>query len=71
MPKKKAGLIILAHEGRKIDWGSITGEGIRAAIASFKSGKCFLLVLAQYTAVLYPLEAQLPRQPLALPTPPP
>ena len=39
MPKKKAGLIILAHEGRKIDWGCITGEGIRAALASFKSGK--------------------------------
>ena len=58
MPKKKAGLIILAHEGRKIDWGCITGEGIRAALASFKTGKRFLPVLAQYTAVLYPQEPQ-------------
>ena len=71
MPKKKAGLIILAHEGRKIDWGSITREGVRAAIASFKSGKRFLPVLAQYTVVLYPPEAELPRQPLALPALPP
>ena len=39
MPKKKAGLIILAHEGRPINWGNITGEGVRVAIASFKSGK--------------------------------
>ena len=39
MPKKTAGLIILAHEGQNIDWGSITGEGIRAAFASFKTRK--------------------------------
>mgnify|MGYP006872743656 CR=1 FL=1 len=71
MPKKKAGLIILAHEGRKINWGRITGEGIRASLASFKSGKRFLQVLTQYTAVLYPPEAQLPRQQLTLPAPPP
>mgnify|MGYP007007540640 CR=1 FL=1 len=70
MPKKKAGLIILAHEGRKIDWGCITGEGIRAALASFKSGKRFLPVLAQYTVVLYPQEPQPARQPLALTAPP-
>ena len=38
MPKKRAGLIILAYEGRKIDWGCITGDGIRAALASFKTG---------------------------------
>ena len=57
MLKKKAKLIIMAHEGCTIDWGNITGEGIRAAIASFKSGKRFLPVLAQHTTVLYPPEA--------------
>ena len=71
MPKKKAGWIIMAHEGSTIDWGIIIGEGVSAAIASFQSGKRFLRVLAQYTVVLYPPEALLPRQPLALSAPPP
>jgi hypothetical protein len=29
MPKKRAGLIILAYEGKKIVWGCITGDDIR------------------------------------------
>ena len=70
MPKKRAGLIILAYEGKKIDWGCITGDGIRAALASFKSGKRLLPVLAQYTTVLYPPGPQPARQQLALPPPP-
>ena len=39
MPKKKAWLIIMAHQGGTIDWGIITGNGVRAAIASFQSRK--------------------------------
>ena len=70
MPKKRAGLIILAYEGRKIDWGCITGDGIRAALASFKTGKRLLPVLAQYTVVLYPPGPQPARQQLTLPAPP-
>ena len=70
MPKKRAGLIILAYEGRKIDWGCITGEGIRATLALFKSGKRLLPVLAQYTAMLYPPGPQPTRQQLTLAAPP-
>ena len=35
MPQNKASIIINAYEGNIIDWGIITGEGLRAALTSF------------------------------------
>ena len=35
MPQNKAAIIISEYEGNKIDWGIITGEGVRAALESF------------------------------------
>ena len=64
VPKKKASLIITAYYGGAINWGIITSDGVRAAITSFQSGKRFLPVWAQYIVMLYPPEAQPPRQPL-------
>ena len=53
MPKKKAQLIITAYRGGAIDWGIVKGKGVRAALTSFRSGKRFLPVLAQFTSVVY------------------
>ena len=36
MPENKSTIIISAYEGNKIDWGIITGEGLRAALTSFQ-----------------------------------
>ena len=67
----RAGLIITTYHGGAINWGVLTREGIRAVIASFQSGKCFHLVLAQYLAILYPPQTTAtPRPTLALPAPP-
>ena len=71
IPKKRAGLIITTYRGGVVDWGILTGEGICATLASFQSGKCFLPVLAQYLAILYPPQTTAtPRPTLALPAPP-
>ena len=54
MPQNKAALIISAYEGQQIDWGVITGEGLRAAIASYQSGKKMLSVVSHFLTVLFP-----------------
>ena len=54
MPQNKAAIIISEYEGNKIDWGIITGEGVRAALASFQSGKKLLSVMTHFLTVLYP-----------------
>ena len=69
MPQNKAAIIISAYEGNKIDWGIITGEGLRAALTSFQSGKKMLSVLTHFLTVLYP-PSSLP-SPRALSSPPP
>ena len=48
MPPKKATIIIKAYQGGTVDWGILTGEGVRAALSSFQSGKRFLPMLAHY-----------------------
>ena len=48
MPQNKAAIIISEYEGNKIDWGIITGEGVRAALASFQSGKKLLSVIDSF-----------------------
>ena len=69
MPQNKAAIIISAYEGNRIDWGIITGEGLRAALASFQSGKKMLSVLTHFLTVLYP-PSSLP-SPRTLTSPPP
>ena len=69
MPQNKAAIIINAYEGNRIDWGIITGEGLRAALALFKSGKKMLSVLTHFLTFLYP-PSSLP-SPRALTSPPP
>ena len=54
MPQNKAAIIISEYEGNKIDWGVITGEGVRAALASFQSGKKLLSVMTHFLTILYP-----------------
>jgi hypothetical protein len=54
MPQNKAAIIISAYEGHHIDWGVITGEGLRAAIASYQSGKKMLSVVSHFLTVLFP-----------------
>ena len=54
MPQNKAAIIISEYEGNKIDWGIITGEGVRVALASFQSGKKLLSVMTHFFTVLYP-----------------
>ena len=69
MPQNKAAIIISAYEGNIIDWGIITGEGLRTALTSFQSGKKMLPVLTHFLTVLYP-PSSLP-SPRALSSPPP
>ena len=54
MPQNKAAIIINAYEGNKIDWVIITGEGVRAARASFQLGKKMLSVITHFLTVLDP-----------------
>ena len=54
MPKNKAAIIIGAVEGRRIDWGILIGEGLRAAVSSFQAGKKMVSVLPHFLAILYP-----------------
>ena len=60
MPQEKAGIIIKAYQGGTVDWGILTGEGVRAALVSFQLGKQFLPVLAHYLTVMYPTPHYLP-----------
>ena len=69
MPQNKAALIISAYEGQQIDWGVITGEGLRAAIASYRSGKKMLSVVSHFLTVLFP-PSTLP-SPRTITSPPP
>ena len=69
MPQNKATVIISAYEGHRIDWGIITGEGLRAAVASFQSGKKMLSVVTHFLTVLLP-PSSLP-SPRKLTSPPP
>ena len=62
-------LIISAYEGNKIDCGIITSEGVRAAMASFQSGKKMLSVITHFLTVLYPPSSL--SSPRALSSPPP
>ena len=48
MPQKKETIIITGYQGGTVDWGILTGEGVRAALSSFQSGKRFLPMLAHY-----------------------
>ena len=70
MPQSKAAIIISAYEGNKIDWGIITGEGIRAALESFQTGKRLLPVINHFLTVLYPPPSVSPRRILTSPPPP-
>ena len=69
MPQNKAAIIISAYEGHRVDWGIITGEGLRAAIASYQSGKKMLSVVSHFLTVLFP-PSSLP-SPHKLTSPPP
>ena len=70
MPQNKAAIIIRAYEGDKIDWGIITGEGVRAALESFQTGKRLLPVINHFLTVLYPPPSVSPRRILTSPPPP-
>ena len=61
MPQNKVAIIISEYEGNKIDWGIITGEGVRAALASFQSGKKLLSSMTHLLTVLYPPPLSFPR----------
>ena len=63
MPQNKAAIIISAYEGNRIDWGIITGEGLRAALTSFQSGKKMLSVITHFLTVLYPPSSLHPLRP--------
>ena len=39
MPQNKVAIIIREYQGGTVDWGILTGEGVRAALESFQSGK--------------------------------
>ena len=68
MLKKKVGIIITAYIGGQINWGSITGEALRASVSALQAGKKLFPTLAQYLSMLYPPHsASAPRKPLALP----
>ena len=54
MSQNKAAIFTSEYEGNKIDWGIIMGEGVRAALASFQSGKKLLSVMTHFLTVLYP-----------------
>ena len=54
MPQNKAAIIINEYKGNKIDWGIIIGEGVRATLPSFQSGKKLLSVMTHFLTVLYP-----------------
>ena len=54
MPKKRAGLIIMAYRGSAINWGIITEEGIRAAILAFQTSKRFLPAFAHHLVLVAP-----------------
>ena len=68
IPQNKAAIIIIAYEGHRVDWGIITGEVLRAAIASYQSGKKMLSVISHFLTVLFP-PASLP-SPRKLTSPP-
>ena len=70
MPQNKAAVIISAYEGHRIDWGIITGEGLRAAIASFQSGKKMLSVVTHFLMVLFPPASLSSPRKLTSPPPP-
>ena len=69
MPQNKAAIIISEYEGNKIDWGIIIGEGVRAALASFQSGKKLLSVMTHFLTVLYPPPSTSPHRTLTSPPP--
>ena len=68
---EKVSIIIREHQGGMVDWGILTGEGVRVALESFQSGKRFLPLLAHYLTVLYPPPSTSPRRALTSPLPPP
>ena len=70
MPQNKATIIISSYEGNNIDWGIITGKGLRAALASFQSGKKMLSVITHFLTVLYPAASLSSRRALSIPPPP-
>ena len=70
MPQNKADIIIWEYQGGTVDWGILTGEGVRAALESFQSGKRFLPVLAHYLTVLYSPPSTSPCRALTSSTPP-
>ena len=70
MPQNKAAIIISAYEGHRVDWGIITEEGLRAAIASYQSGKKMLFVVSHFLTVLFP-PSSLPSPRKLTSTPPP
>ena len=69
MPQNKAEIIISAYEGNQIDWGIITGEGLRATLTSFQSGNKMLSVITHFLTVQYPPSSL--SSPRALLSPPP
>ena len=69
MPQNKAAIIISEYEGNKIDWGIITGEGVRAALESFQSGKKLLSVMTHILTILYPPPTTSPHRVLTSPPP--
>ena len=70
MPQNKATIIIKEYQGRTVDLGILTREGVHATLESFQSGKHFLLVLAHYLTVLYPPPSISPRRALTSSPPP-
>ena len=54
MPKKKVGIIITTYTGGLLDWGSITGEALRAGLYALQAGKKLIPALAHYLFVPYP-----------------
>ena len=71
MPQNKVAIIIREYEGIKVNWGIITGEGVRAALESFQSGKRMLPVMTHFLIVLYPPPSSSPRRILTSPPPSP
>ena len=70
MPQNEVVVIISEYEGNKIDWGIITGKGVRVALESFQSGKRLLPVMTHFLTVLYPPPSTSPHRALTSPPPP-
>ena len=70
MPQNKAAIIISAYEGHRVDGGIITGEGLRATIASFQSGKKMLSIVMHFLTMLFPPSSLPSPRKLTLPPPP-